>query len=61
MTFCCLNGDLVARVSVSDHAHAWVRGQDSFQPASRSGSSICNNDLSGVLAVPHPYAAAMME
>jgi len=61
MTFCRFDGDLISRVGVSDDAHAWVRGQDSFQPESCLGSSIRYNDLSRMLGISHAHAATMME
>lgn len=49
VTFRRCDGDLIPRVGVSDHAHAWIGGQDAFQPASRFGSPIRHDDLSRVL------------
>ena len=61
MTVSGLNRDSVPRVSVSRDAHAWICCKDSFQPASRFGSPVCNDNLSRVLRVTHAHAAAVME
>ena len=61
MTFRGFDGDLVPRIRVSDHAHAWVGRQDSFQPFGGFGRSVRNDDLTCVLGISHTDAAAMME
>ena len=49
VTFRGFDGNLIARVGVSDYAHAWIRCQDSFQPPGCFRSSIRHDDLSCVL------------
>ncbi len=61
MTFCGLDGDLIPRVSVSDHAHAGVCRQDTFQPLSGFGRAVGHDDLACMLRISPAYTAAMME
>ena len=61
MFFCGFDGDLITRVGVSDHAHAGIRCQDSFQSDCGFRRSIRNDDLSRVLTITDAHSAAVMK
>src|SRR6202142_650953 len=56
-----LDGTLVARIDVPDHAHPGVGGQDPFQLLGREVRAVRHNDHARVLAVADPHAAAVMD
>jgi hypothetical protein len=49
VTFRRIDGNFIPRISVSDHSHAWVCRQDSFQPARRFFRPVCHDDLPRML------------
>lgn len=56
-----VDGSLVTRIGMAYDAHAWVGGQYAFQPFSRSGCPIRDDDLARVLAVADPNPTTVME
>src|SRR5215216_4745396 len=61
MAFGGFDGDLVSRVGVAHNSHTGIRGQHAREASSSFRRSIGDDNLTRVLAISHPYAAAMME
>lgn len=55
------DGNVVTRIGMPGYSHAWVAGEDAFQPASGLGRTISNDDLPGMLAEAYSHTAAMVE
>ena len=51
----------ITGIRVADYAQARIGGQDTFQTPGCLRCAICYDDLPGMLAVPNPYATAVME